>query len=130
MSLPSVVTLMTDTFTAAVTGQQYTTITGLAGVTAMTIEATFAGTGGSTAVAIVRTRMNSGTTWREVARFDFSAAGSKWASLTAAAAGVAALSTLSADSVLNGFLGSEYQVIVTTTGTWVGGLLTVTAHAR
>lgn len=130
MSLPSVVTLIAETVTTAVTGQQFTAITGLTGVSVMTLEATFAGTGGSTAYVVIRSRLSSADTWREVARFDFSAAGAKWASLTSASGGVAAFSALSSDSVLNGFLGSEYQAVLTSTGTWTSGLMTVKAHVR
>lgn len=130
MSVPSTFTLVNETITTAVTTQQFTTQTGFAGIQSLTLEAVFTGTGGSTAIALIRSRMDSGSSWREVARFDFSAAGSEWVTLTAAATSIAAFSALSADSVLNGFLGSEFQAVVTTTGTWTNGNMTVRGHAR
>jgi hypothetical protein len=129
MSLGDTFTLVNETVTAAITAQQFTAITGLEGITALTLEAVFSGTGGSTAVATVRTRINSAGSWREIARFDFAAAGAKMATLTKAAAAVASFSSLSADSVLNGFLGAEYDLTLTTTGTWTNGLMTVRGHA-
>lgn len=116
------------TVTTAITSQEQTAITGLEGMTGLTIDAVFSGTGGSTAVALIRSRISSGGTWREIASIDFSAAGAKSVTILRSAATPAAFATLSANSVLN-WLGTELDAVVTTTGTWTDGSLTVRGHA-
>jgi hypothetical protein len=128
MAIPGVYTLAALTITTAITAQRQTAITSLEGMSRAVIEAEFAGTGGSTVVALIRSRIGTGGTWREVASIDFSAAGAKSCTLVAGAAAVAAFATLSANSVLAGFLGSELEAVITTTGTWSSGVLTVRAH--
>lgn len=128
MAIPGIYTLAALTITTAITAQRQTAITWLEGMSRAVIEAEFSGTGGSTAVALIRTRIGTGGTWREIASIDFAAAGSKSCTLVTGAAAVAAFSTLSANSVLAGFLGSELEAVITTTGTWVGGVLAVRVH--
>lgn len=128
MTVPYAYSLVSLTVAAAITDQVQTAITGLEGMTRAVIEAEFSGTGGSTAVALIQTRIGSGGTWRPVASIDFAAAGSKSCTLETGAASVAAFASLSANSVLQGFLGTELRAIVTTTGTWSGGTFAVRAH--
>lgn len=127
MAIPGVYTLASETITTAVTSQALTGIDNLEGMTRATFEATFAGTGGETAVALIQSRMGSGGTWREIASIDFAAAGSKSCTVVSTAATPAAFASLAANSVLN-WLGTELRTVITTTGTWVGGILTVRVH--
>lgn len=128
MAIPGTYTLAALTITTAITAQRQTAITSLDGMSRAVIEAEFAGTSGSTAVALIRTRIGTGGTWREVASLDFASAGSKSCTLVTGAAAVAAFSALSANSVLAGFLGSELEAVITTTGTWTNGVLAVRVH--
>ena len=128
MAIPTIVSLASLTITAAISAQRQTAITDLEGMTGAIIEVEFSGTGGSTAVALIRSRLGTSGTWREVASIDFAAAGSKSCTLIRGAASVAAFSALSANSVLANFLGSELEAVITTTGTWTNGTLAVRAH--
>jgi len=127
MAIPGVYTLVSETVTTAVTAQAQTAIDSLEGMTRATFEATFSGTGGSTAVALIQSRMGSAGVWREIASIDFAAAGAKSCTVVSTAATPAAFAALSANSVLN-WLGTELRAVITTTGTWVGGVLAVRVH--
>lgn len=120
------------TIGAAITAQAQTAITGLNGVSAVTIEAELSGgTGGSTVTAVVRSRIGSGGTMREIARFDFTTAAAKSCTIVGnAAASIAALAALSANSVLQGFLGTDFDCVVTSTGTYTSTTLSVRMSAR
>lgn len=105
--------------TNILTAQAQTAITGLEGMSAVTLEATLlGGTGGSTFTAIVRTRIGSGGILREIARFDFTSAAEKSCTITKGAASIASLAALSANTVLQNFLGTELDCIVSSTGTY------------
>lgn len=105
--------------TAIVTAQAQTAITGLEGMRELTLEAELlGGTGGSTFTAIVRSRIGSGGILREIARFDFTTAAAKSCTLTKGQASIAALSALSANLVLQNFLGTELDCIVSSSGTY------------
>lgn len=128
MAVPGAYSLCSVTITTAVTTPQaQTAITGLEGMTRAVFDAELSGSGGSTAVALVQSRISSGGTWREVASIDFAAAGAKSSTVIAAAAAPAAFATLSANSVLN-WLGTELRVMVSSSGTWTSGNLTVRVH--
>ena len=135
MNNPAVYTLATLQITAPLTAQLSTPITGLAGMTAVTFEAAWSGAAGGTSVtAVVRTTFDGGTTWREIARFDFTtAAAVKHANLSGLLSkAVTAYATLNADSVNDGVLGDQLQLSVTSVGTFTGagGTLAVRASAR
>ena len=127
MAIPGIYTLVSETVTTAVTAQAQTAIDSLEGMTRATFEATFSGTGGSTAVALIQSRMGSAGVWREIASIDFAAAGSKSCTVLTAAATPAAFAALSANSVLN-WLGTELRAVITSTGTWTSGALAVRVH--
>lgn len=127
MAIPGVYTLISETITTAITAQAQTAIDNLDGMTRATFEATFSGTGGTTAVALIQSRIGSAGTWREIASIDFSAAGAKSCTVVSTAATPATFATLSANSVLH-WLGTELRAVVTTTGTWTNGALAVRVH--
>lgn len=127
MAIPGVYTLCSFTITSAITDREFTEIPSLEGMSRVTLEAEFSGTGGSTAVALIRSRMGTGGTWREIASIDFAAAGAKSSTVVTTGATPAAFSELAANTVLH-WLGTELQAVATTTGTWANSVLTVRAH--
>jgi hypothetical protein len=112
-----------------------TAITGLQGMSAVTLEASFTGTGGTTCSAIVSTGFDGGTTRRQIARFDFTvSSGSaivKVANLNGLLSKAVTLyADLGVEGVNDGVLGDFLQVSLITTGTYVGGNLSVRASVR
>lgn len=112
-----------------------TAIGDLQGMSAVTLEASFTGTGGSTCSAIVSTGFDGGTTRRQIARFDFTvssgAAVVKIANLSGLLSkAVTAYVDLASEGVNDGVLGDFLQVSLITTGTYVGGNLSVRASVR
>lgn len=119
--------------TSALNASAQTPITGLDGMSAVTLEASFAyGSGGATCAAVVQTSFDAGTTWRDVARFDFDQASAvKHANLTALAAlDVMPYEALAHDGINNAVLGDRLRVVVTSTGTYVNSTLSVRASVR
>jgi hypothetical protein len=105
--------------TAIVTAEAQTAIDGLEGMREVVLEAELlGGTGGSTFTAIVRTRIGSGGALREIARFDFTTTAAKSCTIVKGATSIAALAALSANSVLQNFLGTELDCLLSSTGTY------------
>lgn len=119
------VLLPATTITTAVTGLVGPTVAPRRVPTALLIEAAFVyGSGGTTAKAWVQTR-SAGGTWRDIMAFAFTTASvKKWSGVHAAIALAAVIAAsdaaLADDTILNGFLGQEYRVKYTTTGTYAG----------
>lgn len=112
--------------TTAVTGQAQTAIEDLEGTTAVTLVAKFTyGSGGTSVGAVVQTSIDGGTTWYDIARFDFLVATriayANLSGLTYKAA--ATYSTLSAEGQNDGLLGAQIRAVLTTVGTYAGGTL-------
>lgn len=108
-------------------------ITGLAGMSALTLEANFQwGSGGSACSAIVATSFDGGTTWRHVARFDFTTATAvKVANLSGLLSkAVAPYADLASEGVNDGILGDQLAVFLVSTGTYVNTTLSVRASVR
>lgn len=110
-----------------------TPITGFAGMTGVTLEANFQwGSGGSACSAIVATSFDGGTTWRHIARFDFTTAGrvavANLSGLLSKA--VASYSDLASEGVNDGILGDQLAVFLVSTGTYVNTTLSVRASVR
>lgn len=108
-------------------------ITDLDGMSAVSLEANFLyGSGGLTCSAIVATTFDGGTTWRHVARFDFTtAAAVKTANLDGLASkAVGAYSDLASEGVNDAMLGDQLAVILISTGTYVNTTLSVRASVR
>lgn len=105
--------------TAILTTEAQTAIDGLEGMRELALEAELlGGTGGSTFTAIVRTRIGSGGVLREIARFDFTVSAAKSCTIVKGAASIAALAALGANSVLQNFLGTELDCLLSSTGTY------------
>jgi hypothetical protein len=132
MNNPGVYTLASIDLTTALTGQTYTAIEDLDGMTAVTLVCAFGyGSGGTTAAVTVQTSAD-GTTWYDVARFDFAtASATKVANLSALLSkAVTSYAALSANTVMDGVLGIQLRANITTTGTYVASTIAVRASVR
>lgn len=135
MDNPGPYTLAALTILAPLTAVELTPITDLAGMLGLSLEAAWSGgTGGTSVSALVQTSFDGGTTWRDIARFDFvTSADVKQANLSGLLSkAVGDYSPLSANSVNDGILGDQLQAVITSVGTFTGtgGTLTVRAAAR
>ena len=116
---------------AASAGTQ-TPIVNLDGMTAVTLEVAFSYTsGGTTCSALIQTNFD-GSTWRDIARFDFTtAAGVKHCSLEGLLSkAVTAYAALAAEGVYDGVLGNSLRLVVSSTGTYVGAQISARASVR
>lgn len=130
---PDVYTLASLGITTALTDSAQTAIEDLDGMTAVTIEASFAyGSGGTTCKVWVQTSFDGGTTWRDVAEFDFTTATAvKVANLSGLLSkAVSAYAALSSEGVTDGVLGDRLRAKVTSTGTYANTTLAVRASVR
>lgn len=133
MVTPGVYTLAATAVTTALTNSVQTAIDSLDGMAAANIVMEMlGGTGGSTIVGIVQTTFDAGTTWLDVARFDFaSTAGKKSVTLqTNAAKGVTAYAALAAEGVNDGLLGDELRAVITSTGTYTSTTISIRASVH
>jgi hypothetical protein len=139
MNLSQRVTLCGVTITSAIAspGLVSAMLTGLIGLTGMSLTARFAGTGGTTVDAWVQQSGDGGASWFDVANFHFTAAGFAAASLVQSAAAIASLpitdGALASNTLLNSGavpLFDVWQVKYQSTGVWVSGLLSITAMPR
>jgi hypothetical protein len=135
MDNPGVFTLAATQIAAAAGPVTLTPIVDLDGMTAVTLEANFQyGSGGTTCSAIVATSFDDGTTWRHIARFDFTtAADVKVANLSGLTPiGIAdnIYVDLASESIRDGFLGDRLCAIIVSTGTYVNTVLSVRASVR
>ena len=135
MDNPGVFTLVATGITAAAGPFTWTPVIDLDGMTAVTLEANFQyGSGGATCSAIVATSFDGGTTWRQIARFDFTTAPNvKVANLSGLTpVGIAdnAYVDLPTEGIRDGLLGDRLCVITVSTGTYVNTTLSVRAAVR
>lgn len=133
MDTPGAYTLIAMDLTTALTAQAQTSVDGLDGIAAVTIEAEFAyGSGGTTCALIVQTSHDGGTIWFDIARFDFLLASRRAScNLTGLLANaVATYAALSAEGVNNGNLGPMLRGVITSTGTYVNTTATLRASVR
>jgi hypothetical protein len=100
-----------------------TAIPNLSGMSAVTLEASFVyGAGGTTCSAIVVTSFDGGTTWFQIARFDFTTAnGTKVANLSGLLSkAVGACPDLASEGVNDGVLGDQLAALIVSTGNYTG----------
>lgn len=133
MNNPGLFTLAALQISAAKPLSLLTPIVGLEGMTALTLEAFFQyGSGGTACSAIVATSLDGGTTWRHIARFDFTTA---TAAKTANLSGLLSMPAssyvdLASEGVNDGLLGPQLAVYVVSTGAYVNTTLSVRASVR
>jgi hypothetical protein len=133
MNNPGVFTLAALGITAPLAGVAQTPITGLDGMTAVTLEFALSyGSGGTTCSAVVSTTFDGGTTWRDIARGDFTTASAvAHCNLEGLLSkGITAYAALASQGVYDGVLGDQLRCVVTSTGTYVNTTLSVRASVR
>ncbi len=133
MNNPGAYTLAAMPISVARSLALLTPIPNLEGMTAVSLEAVFAfGSGGATCSAIAATSFDGGTTWRHIARFDFTTASAvKVANLNGLLSkAVAAYADLASEGVNDGILGAQLAVYIVSTGTYVNTTLSVRASVR
>lgn len=126
-------TLAALQISAAMSLKLLTPIVALKGMTACNLEANFQyGSGGSTCSAMAATTFDDGTTWRQIARFDFATATAvKVANLSGLLSkAVSPYVDLASEGVNDGILGDQLAVYLLSTGTYVNTNLSVRASVR
>ncbi len=133
MNNPGVKVLWAGMIATPLTGSVVSAITSLDGMTAVSLEFNFQyGSGGTTCSAIVATSFDGGTTRRHIARADFTtASGVKVLNLSGLLSkAVTDYADLATPGVIDGILGDQLQVILTSTGTYANTNLSVRASVR
>jgi hypothetical protein len=129
--------------------QTGTIISNLDELSTLTISARFQmGSGGATVIARIQTSLNQGSTWIDIARFDFDTVGlekiynlTNHSTVTLPASidsnnDVTIISpytvvSLDAEGAINGILGDRLRAVVTSTGTYTGStVLSIRAPVR
>lgn len=116
---------------AASAGAQ-TPITGLDGMTAVTLEFSFQyGSGGTSCIVLVQTNFD-GSTWRDIARADFATTSAvKHCNLEGLLSkAITSYLALAAEGVYDGVLGDSLRCVVASVGTYVGTTVAVRAAVR
>lgn len=129
------ITSLGDFQIAAAGTQTGTAVTGLAGMTALTLSCRLAyGSGGGTLVAYVQTSLDQGTTWIDIARLDFATAGGqKLVNLSGLTPRTTPLTVaaLGAEGCNDGILGDRLRAIIVSTGTYADStVLSIRAMPR
>lgn len=116
--------------TSAVTNSLSTPIEGLGRLGGLSLSATLTYvSGGATIKAYVQTSLDGGTTWHDVGCFAFAVAGAtKRGHISrqqVLAIGAPTTGTLADDTLVQGYLGDRLRVAFTSTGVYVGAVLTL-----
>lgn len=130
MNNPGLYTLATVSITTALTASAQTAIDDLDGMSGIMLECSVLGaSGGSTIKAWVQTSLDGGTTWRDVALFEFTtSAVTKWCVLSKATKSIASYAALASEGVNDGYFGDRLRAVLTTTGTYSNTTLALRAH--
>lgn len=105
----------------------------LAGMSGVTLEANFQyGSGGSACSLIAATSFDEGTTWRHLARFDFTNASAvKFANIQGLSPkGVTLYADLAAEGVSDEMLGDQLAAFIVSTGTYANTTASLRASVR
>lgn len=124
MENPGLYTLFAGEITTALMNEASEAIVDLDGMNAVSLVAKLGyGSGGTSIAAKVQTSLDGGTTWLDVARFDFTTAGAtKVANLSGLTAkSAAAYAALGSEGVNDGLLGDRLRAVITSVGTYAGG---------
>lgn len=108
-------------------------ISGLGAAKSVTFSALFVpGTGGATAVVVIKTTFNQRRSWVPIARFDFTTSNAeKLFTLTNEPLESAyAAPALGSEGAVGGLLGGDFKAVLTSTGTYVGATCSVRALAK
>jgi hypothetical protein len=124
--------LAAENITVARTASALTSFDDLDGMTAVTLEAAFSyGSGGTSCSAVVQTTFD-GTSWRDIARFDFTlASATKHCNLEGLLSkAVTAYAALASEGVYDGVLGASLRCVITSVGVYANTVLSVRASVR
>ncbi len=118
-------TLVSETITTALTAVIRSTTGGLYGMKSLTVEANFVyGSGGTNLKAWIQTSLDGGSNWIDIANFAFTTtSGRKISTVDIDAVATAVVptdGTLADDAIVDGILGDQLRVKLTTTGTYAG----------
>ena len=116
--------LATQAFTTAITGVATEPVTGLGEFSSLSLIAALTVAGGGTTVIVrVQTSIDEGSTWYDIARFDFTTSSAvKRANIDGRAQiAPAALAALGAEGVIHGLLGDRLRAETTSNGTYTAG---------
>jgi hypothetical protein len=119
--------------TTALSASAQSAITGLEGMTSVSVVALFSyGSGGTTCVVVIQTSFDEGVTWLDIARFDFATTTvRKWINLSAGLAqAVATYAALGSEGVTDKLLGDRLRAVITSTGTYANTTLGVQVSVR
>lgn len=134
MDTPGAYTLIVVDLTSALSPPQVqTSIDGLDGIAAVTVEAEFGyGSGGTSCSVKARTSFDGGTIWFDVARFDFLLVSRRAScNLTGLLANaIASYTALAAEGVNNGLLGPMWQGVIESVGTYVNTTVALRISVR
>lgn len=126
MMTPGSYVLFAGGITTALAAQAQTAIEDLDGMTAMTLVAKFTyGSSGTSVAAVVQTSIDGGTTWYDIARFDFTTSSAiKYINLSGLTyKAVGDLAVLNSAGQNDGILGEQIRAVLTSVGTYAGGTL-------
>lgn len=102
----------------------------LDGMASVTIEASLKVGGGSGTVTAIVASSFDGVSWRHIARFDFSGAGTKHAVIATDAKAVTPYADLGSEGVNQGLLGNQLAVLLSSSGTFTDTTLAINAAVR
>ncbi len=126
-------TLVSTGVTTALSAQSYTPTLNLDGATAVSLEANFQyGSGGTSLALWAQTSCDGGTTWRDVARFDFTTSTlvqyANLSGLTAKA--VTTYATLASAGVNDGLICNQLRAVITSVGIYANTTVSLRASVR
>lgn len=133
MNNAGVYTLAAVDLTAALTAQAYTAIEDLEGMSEASLDVYFQyGSGGTTCVVTISTSFDGGTTWVQIARFEFTTATRRATAKLGGGASwdVATYAALSVEGIRDGVLGDRLRAEITSTGTYANTTVGVRASVR
>lgn len=126
-------TLLSKAVTTALSAEAQTAVKGLKGAAALSLLAEMIGGSGGTSIAVlVQTTFDGGTTWLDIARFEWTTTASKkWCVVQGLSAkALATYAALAAEGVNDGLLGDDFRAVITTTGTYTNTTVAVRMAAR
>jgi hypothetical protein len=121
------VNLLNQTITAAISVTVTTPIQTNVGPRNLTVQANFTyGSGGTTADAYLQTSVDGGNTWCDVCNFHFTTSSARKVFNLNAQTPITTIATptdgsISANTSLDGLLGSQFRLKYASTGTYAGG---------
>lgn len=132
MDSPGLKSLAALPITVAQSATALSAQNGLAGMTAVTLEASFQyGSGGTSCSVAVQTPFDD-TNWRDIARFDFTTVTAvKHCNLEGLLSkAVTTYAALASEGVYDGVLGDQLRAVITSVGVYANTVLSVRASVR